>query len=137
MTKYMYYLGDVFRTVILKLEYRSKVKIKGVQHIRKYCLFQIDNGELQIGRRSVFNGYNNISAKEGGRITIGDNVYFGRFCNITCHESVNVGDGCRFGPNVQIFDHNHKFTYDGIVSGYSRGGGYWERHMGWSKCYDS
>lgn len=137
MKKYMYYLGDVFRTAILKLECRSKVKIKGVQHIRKCCLFQIDNGELQIGRRSIFNGYNNLSAKEGGRITIGDNVFFGRFCNIFCHESVNVGDGCRFGPNVQIFDHNHKFTYDGIVSEYSKGGGYWKWHMGRSKCYDS
>ncbi len=120
MTKYINYVGDIFRTAILKLHCGSKAKINGIQHIRKCCWFDIDSGEIQIGKRVIFNGYNSMSTK-GGEITIGDNVYFGKFCNIACHESVNIGDGCRFGPNVQIFDHNHKFTYDGITPEYSVG----------------
>lgn len=122
MIKYMNYIGDVFRTIILKLQCGSNAKISGIQHIRRNCSFEIDNGELKIGKRSIFNGYISISTKEGGKITIGNNVYFGRFCTIACHESVEVGDGCRFGPGVSIFDHNHKFTYDGIIPGYNRGG---------------
>lgn len=122
MIKYMNYLGDVLRTLILKLQCGSNAKISGIQHIRKNCSFDIDDGELHIGKRSIFNGYISLSAREGGKIIIGDGVYFGRFCNIACHESIEIGDGCRFGPNVQIFDHNHKFAYDGIIQGYNRGG---------------
>lgn len=121
MIKYMNYFGDVFRTTILKLQCGSNAKISGIQHIRRNCSFEIDDGEFKIGKRSIFNGYISISTKEGGKITIGNNVYFGRFCTIACHERVEVGDGCRFGPGVSIFDHNHKFTYDEIIPGYNRG----------------
>ncbi len=76
---------------------------------------------MYLGRRTRFSSYFSISISEGGVVEIGDSVYLGRFCNIACHEHVVVGDGCRFGPNVQIFDHNHKFGYDGIAPGYTRG----------------
>ena len=34
---------------------------------------------------------------------------------ISCLESVSIGAGCRFGPNVKVFDNDHKFSArDGV-----------------------
>ena len=35
---------------------------------------------------------------------------------ISCLEEVSIGAGCRFGPNVKVFDNDHKFSARGGVS---------------------
>ena len=34
----------------------------------------------------------------------------------SCKRSVEIGSGCKFGPNVKIFDNNHKFDKEYGVS---------------------
>ena len=33
-----------------------------------------------------------------------------RYCMVSAHGYVEIGDNCIFGPGVRIFDNNHKFS---------------------------
>lgn len=54
----------------------------------------------------------------GGRLDIRDFTSFGEDCDVVCHESIEIGEHCLFGPKVCIYDHDHKFDKDGIQNGY-------------------
>ncbi len=45
---------------------------------------------------------------------IGDNVFFNSGCSLNSLDSVTVGDGCLFGENVKVYDHNHVFFLGGV-----------------------
>ncbi len=45
----------------------------------------------------------------GGKIKIGNNVFFNSNCIIASHQEINIGDDTSFGPNVVIFDHDHDY----------------------------
>lgn len=40
---------------------------------------------------------------------IGEHCFFNVGCSVTCIESVTIGNGCTFGNNVVIVDHDHDF----------------------------
>lgn len=44
---------------------------------------------------------------DGGKVVIGDNVFFNHYCSICSIDSIAIGDGTIFGENVKIYDHNH------------------------------
>lgn len=64
-----------------------------------------------------FSSRKNVSmyVSDGGLLSIGGNVFFNENCLISCRKRISIGEGCLFGPNVSIFDHDHKLI-DGIVS---------------------
>ncbi len=43
--RYMGYMGDIIRTIILKIRYIKAIKCNGIQHIRKRCTFDIRDGK--------------------------------------------------------------------------------------------
>ena len=53
-----------------------------------------------------------------GKLTIGSHTYINSNCAIVCHERIDIGADCLFGPNVCVYDHDHEYGYDGIGSGY-------------------
>jgi len=44
----------------------------------------------------------------GGKLTIGNNVFFNNNCSVSCFGEITIGDNTLFGENVKIYDHNHK-----------------------------
>ena len=50
----------------------------------------------------------------GGSVKIGNNVFFNNGCSLNSLASITVGDGCIFGENVKVYDHNHKFFLEGV-----------------------
>lgn len=54
-----------------------------------------------------------------GTIEIGNSVFFNRNALLVSRKGIRIGDGCAFGPNVTIYDHNHKFDENGIAPGYA------------------
>lgn len=46
---------------------------------------------------------------DGGSLVIGEHCFFNVGCSVTCIESVTIGNGCTFGNNVVIVDHDHDF----------------------------
>lgn len=62
-----------------------------------------------------------ISASNGGIIKIGNNVFFNENCMFFAHGAIEIGSQCMFGPNVCVYDHDHKFDANGIKEGYKVG----------------
>lgn len=67
--------------------------------------------------RIISDGRTTIIVDEGAELKIGSHVYFNEGAMISCKCSVTIGNGCKFGPNVKIFDNNHKFDATNGVSG--------------------
>lgn len=75
-------------------------------------LFQ--RGSLRLGRNIELAPGVDVQVHGNGRLEIGDGVYMNRFCMISCHGKVRIGNGCLFGPGVKIFDNNHRFGTEGV-----------------------
>ena len=62
---------------------------------------------LRIGK--AFRARRNVELNaRAGSLTIGRNVFLNSGCIITAREEISVGDGTIFGPNVIVYDHDHK-----------------------------
>lgn len=82
--------------------------------LAKLALF--GHGNIRLGHNIELAQYVDIQVHGIGKLSIGDKVYMNRGCMISCHGKVDIGDGCMFGPDVKIFDNNHRFAKDKGVS---------------------
>ena len=81
----------------------------GNSQVVSSCYFTCDkNSEITLGKLTAFHN-THIGAVCGGKIIFGNNVYLNRNCILAAKESLTVGDNCRFGPNVCVYDHDHTF----------------------------
>ena len=65
---------------------------------------------VYLGDKIINDGRITIIVDDNAKLIIGNNVYFNENNMISVKSSVEIGDGCQFGPNVKIFDNNHMFT---------------------------
>lgn len=79
------------------------------------------SAKIEKGRKAVltigkgFRARRNVEINaRAGRLTIGDGVFFNSGCILTARESITVGENTIFGPNVLVYDHDHK-TENGRV----------------------
>lgn len=81
-------------------------------------LFVARNAKLHLGKRAVISYDSDIAVINDGIIRIGNGVYLGPRCMLSVHQEITIGDGCLFGPDVKVFDNNHKFAPgSGVVKG--------------------
>lgn len=75
---------------------------------------------IRFGDRIISDGI--IIVDDGGSLKIGEKVYFNEEAMISCKGQIVIGNGCQFGPNVKIFDNNHKFnSVQGVLIEHSIG----------------
>ena len=65
---------------------------------------------VAFGAHLVSNGRLVIVVGPNACLTVGERTYFNEGSMISCLEAVSIGRGCRFGPNVRIFDNDHRFS---------------------------
>lgn len=107
------------RTALYKLRYHNRLQVKGaLGYIRNSRIKIRDNGRVNLGKGFVFKPGVYLAAVKNGVITIESGVSINRNSVIVCHEAVTIGKGCSIGPNVLMYDHNHRFGSEGIESGY-------------------
>ena len=96
-----------------KLKYSKSLQLSDFPNLPADACLSISNqGTISIGKRmSAFRGV--TIAANGGNLSIGDDVFFNRNCNVVTREKVVIGNNCMFGPNVVIYDHDHKFDEHG------------------------
>lgn len=80
----------------------------------KLCV--TDTSEVTLGDHIVSDGRLVMMVGPQAKLRIGDGVYFNENMMISCKSSVTIGQGCKFGPNVSIFDNNHRFDAQNGVS---------------------
>lgn len=56
-----------------------------------------------------------MSATKESVIEIGKNVFFNRNVIVACRQRVVIGEDTVIGPNVVIYDHDHRFDANGRV----------------------
>jgi acetyltransferase-like isoleucine patch superfamily enzyme len=49
-------------------------------------------------------------------LSIGEEVFFNNNCSINCLDKIEIGSGTIFGEGVKLYDHNHKYTTNPIIS---------------------
>ena len=72
-------------------------------------------GKLQIGKMLKMRDGSKIRVRKGASCVIGNSVSLGSNTMIVCRNRVIIGDDVMFGPNVQLYDHDHDFRTDGGV----------------------
>ena len=78
--------------------------------------------EVSFGEKIVSDGRMVIIVDNSGKLTIGSHVYFNEDAMISCKGQIEIGSGCRFGPNVKIFDNNHRFdAVNGVTDQHKAG----------------
>lgn len=78
--------------------------------LSSWSVFDTDKkSTVKVGKKLAVRKNSLIECKEGGRLVIGNHVFFNRECMVTCLYKIKIGDRCIFGPNVKIYDHDHGF----------------------------
>lgn len=114
---YWLLLLNVFRLIGYKIKYRERYKshlIERIHHSATLRCYQ--QGRFLLGKNVEISNYCDFLVFDKAKIEIGDHTYFNKFCMISSHVGVKIGDGCLFGPGVKIFDNDHQFTKDKGVS---------------------
>ena len=90
--------------LILKIKYH-------IVAILKKCIYKIFFGRrFVVGKGTTFRDCFNIYLGKGATMSIGRDCFFNHNCSINSLGSIKIGDGCIFGENVKIYDHNHRFS---------------------------
>lgn len=72
--------------------------------------------QINFGEHLVSDGRLVIVTGQNARLSIGERTYFNEGTMISCLDAVSIGSGCRFGPNVKVFDNDHRFSAKNGVS---------------------
>lgn len=122
MKPYLLVLHNLLRFGCLKLKSRQTTFSRVELLSRNSKLVFHKNSRVTFGDRVVTDGRFVVITDDQAVLTIGDRVYFNEDAMISCKGSVTIGSGCKFGPNVKIFDNNHKFdAEDGVSEAHSVG----------------
>jgi len=112
------YAKALIRIIILKIRYKSKLKFKfsGIKslYIGKGVRIKINKGNvLSFGNNVYIDDYCSFECIEGS-IYVGDNTFFNTNNKIVSLKKISIGSNCLFGPNVGIFDHNHRYDINDL-----------------------
>lgn len=114
MKKINYVLGLMPKTIRLissKIRYGSRFTFHFMSWISVKAAIKIeDEGIIRLGRQVQIRPYSEIHASVKGIIEIEDGAVFNRNCMIVCRERIHIGKGASFGPNVVVYDHDHKLN---------------------------
>ncbi|MFX4263246.1 acyltransferase [Pelotomaculum propionicicum] len=107
---------NFIRIVILRIIYGSKINVALIQMFSITTSINVEKGSLNIGEKVTTYPYVHLSAAEEGILDIGRRTFFNRHCTVVARKYIHIGEKCLFGPNVCIYDHDHRFDSKIIYS---------------------
>lgn len=117
MKPYLLAMYNVLKIGIKKIQCK-KIECKGMQLFSFQTKILVKKtSTISLGGRIVSDGRVAIIVDENAELIIGNKVYFNEGTMISCKKNIEIGSGCLFGPNVKVFDNNHKFNADNGVLG--------------------
>lgn len=75
-------------------------------------VFVSSNAALKFGRKAVVRYGGDITVVDSAVVEVGDGAYLGPRCMLSAHSAITIGPQCLVGPDVKIFDNNHKVLKD-------------------------
>lgn len=67
------------------------------------------NAKVDFGKSLRTRGGCVFNVQGNGRLSFGNSVFLNHGCQFNCRCLISIGDGCEFGPNVLVFDHDHLY----------------------------
>lgn len=94
--------------------YKDRISIQGLPNLSNDTEVCAREGKIVIEGRLSTGTNVQLVAVLGGELTIKDEVTFNRNCIVVARGRIEIGQHCTFGPNVCIYDHNHRFDENGV-----------------------
>ncbi len=108
----------VLNSILLNLKRYKNISFKGKQNIHYSTqIYGRMNGKVILGKR-ISTCRDCALVAVGGVLQVGDYCGFSENCSIVSHEKIMIGDNCIFGPNTCVYDHDHRFGFEGVMPGY-------------------
>ncbi len=96
---------------------KGKLKSTFYNSIKGKLMIQIKGkGSISIKKFLMSQGPLYLKSVEGGKIEIGNNVFFNHNCSITAVKKIVIGNSCMFANNLVIVDHDHVVDEKGVTS---------------------
>lgn len=113
----IYVLSGYIKLSLLKVFHINSVIFKNIPRISFLSSIVLSKkAEIKIGRNIKIEKFSVISVLKNAKLKIGDNVYFGFNNRIVCHDDIKIDSGTIIGPNVCIYDHDHKYDKENGVN---------------------
>lgn len=114
MNKISKYIKSWIRIILIKLKYGRKIKfcfsnIKSLYIGKGVEIIISGEGKIEFGEGTYIDDYCKFECSDG-YIVIGKNNYFNCYCKLISLKKIITGDDCIFGPNTNIYDHDHRFS---------------------------
>lgn len=117
MKPYGLVIYNFFRITLKKLFKCKNIEYSLIEMLNRHMKIDLKkDSKLHLGKNLVSDGWGRIIIDSQGKVYIGDRVYFNESFMISCKEKIEIGEDCRFGPNVKIFDNDHRFDARNGVS---------------------
>lgn len=104
------YLPGLIRMCILKLFHYKQLNFALNSHYPLSLKIKFKSRQSRITIGEKFNARENVTFRVNGELVIGANVFFNANSRIECEKKVIIGNDVLFGPNVYIYDHDHKIV---------------------------
>ena len=108
------FLLSFLKTVFIKIRYWKNIEVNPFKvYISPSAIIKITSGgkliiKSKTGR--VYISRHSTIHCSSGTLTIGNGVFFNENNKLVCHNSIEIGDDCLFGPNVCVYDSDHAFS---------------------------
>ena len=110
-------LFSLLKFSILKLFHFRGFSFYPIQRFSPDTVIRVEKGcKLRLGKKVRVHSGSKLLCSSGGELEIGDNCRVNYNYMIVCRESIRIGKGVEFGPNVLVYDHDHDFRAEGGMS---------------------
>ena len=106
------YILFILKLLLLKFRYGNKISFNSAKvgfEGNTQVIISGLNSSITFGDTNYFYRLGNLEAWDGGKITFGDHVSINKGFSIVCRTEISFGHNVIIGPNVMIYDHDHKF----------------------------
>ncbi|MGL6294665.1 acyltransferase [Eubacterium aggregans] len=104
----------------LKVLYRNKFNSNLILRLGSQFHMSVNNGSISIDAHFATDRNVGLYSNHG-EIIIGKNVFVNENSIFTAMKRIDIADDTIFGPNVVIYDHDHRFGSFGVEKGYNCG----------------
>lgn len=108
---------NIPRILFTRLIHPGRFNVAMVQRISLFGRLKLfGEAKIYVSRNCDVAPFCDFEVHGEGILKIGEGCYFNRYCMISAHQEVTIGNRCMFGPGVKIFDNNHRHSPETGVS---------------------
>ena len=108
-------VGSILRYFVLKVKHRRSFRASSLASLPWSTVVRLNGGgAISIGQQSAVREGTIFNVSDGGRVHLGEGVFFNDRCCVNCRSRVEIGDNVMLGQGVMIYDHDHDYRAGAI-----------------------